>query len=250
MFASRSIKKVRSVFRRAARPAARSGRRHRAPHAALHHRGALLGLWSASLLFVLACRPAPTPGSDDAVRQEAATRVPASVDTPEVAARTLLRGIQEELRALRRNDRRLASAFHEHLRAAVHEAAVAERFNKAPHYRLLLGQGDVTDRITGVWAADLAYYAEGLHFERMRVVGGDGSAPVDTVLVLVPGSGRDDEAWIELTCVRRSDGTWGVSGIDFASGPPAEAGAPPPGGAADAPTATESGPADGAPREP
>jgi len=135
---------------------------------------------------------------------------PVVLDTPENAARSALTGLQAELRAVANNDPQAAQEALEQLRALVAVKAVEKTLNRMPQFKTLFGD-DLIEGYIKNWGATIAYYAEGFDFDRMR----RGFVAASKVAVLVPATGREDAALIQVTCLRQEDGTWRVSRIEF-----------------------------------
>jgi hypothetical protein len=133
-----------------------------------------------------------------------------ALDTPENAARSALLGLQAQLRAIANNDPQAAQEALNQLRSLVAVEAVQRMLNRMPQFKTLFGD-DLIEGYINNWGATIAYYAEGFHFDRMR----RGFVAASKVAVLVPASGRDDTALIQVTCLRQDDGTWRVSRIEF-----------------------------------
>lgn len=165
------------------------------------------------LLLILAVSAAPVGcennPSDSALRPP--PELPQVVlDTPENAARSALTSLQAELRAIANNDPQAAQEALNQLRSLVAVKAVERMLDRMPQFKTLFGD-DLIEGYINSWGATIAYYAEGLHLDRMR----RGFAAPSKVAVLVPASGPDDTALIQLTCLRQDDGTWRVSRIEF-----------------------------------
>jgi hypothetical protein len=89
-------------------------------------------------------------------------------------------------------------------------AEIEKTLSRLPHFANLLGEDLVAGYIRN-WGAAIAYYAEDFHFDRMRRTT---STPA-SVSVVVPASGPQDDALIQVTCLARSDSTWHVLRIEF-----------------------------------
>ena len=146
-----------------------------------------------------------------------------TLTTPEDAARTALSFLRADLRATARHDEETAEACLEQMRTVVSTKALEEVFARLPRFKVLVG-GDVVKGCVNNWAAVIAYYAEGLHFEQMRRV----SETRAKVAVVVPASGPEDQALIQVTCVRDDDSLWRVLRVEFVVEAPATRPAPPP----------------------
>jgi hypothetical protein len=137
------------------------------------------------------------------------------LETPEDAARSVLACLQTELRARAHQDESVANACLEKLRSAVAAQSLAQTIARMPQFKPALGD-DVVEGFIHNWGAAIAYYAEGLHLEQMRRSASSGSVAA----VVVPASGAEDDALIQLTCQRGSDDLWRVSRIEFVTEAP------------------------------
>lgn len=140
--------------------------------------------------------------------------------TPEEAARSVLACLQTELRARAHHDGQVASACLEKLRTAVAVKTLEQTLARMPQFKVVVGD-DLVEGYVHNWGAAIAYYAEQLHFEQMRRA----SESASRAAVVVPASGPEDDALIQVTCVRGNDKLWRVSRIEFVaqapSAPPA-----------------------------
>lgn len=149
------------------------------------------------------------------------------LETPEDAARSALRCIQAELRAVAERNEPLAQACHDQLCTAVASSAVSPALRQTLRLRGLTDSEQVR-QLADHWVAALNYYAEGFRLEQARRAGpphagedrltelGYAGRAGTLAEVLVPASGPDDDALIRLTCVREADGRWRIARIDFA----------------------------------
>lgn len=169
------------------------------------------------LILSLVAAGAALPACDNSQPPSAslpAPRPPAvALDTPEQAARSVLTGLQAELHAVAHDDQESSAAALKELRSIVDAEAIQRRLARAPRFGGLLGGKDQVEGYIQNWGSMIAYYAEGFRFERMRRVA-DTSA---TARLVVPASGPEDDALIEVTCLRQDDATWRVSRIEFGS---------------------------------
>ena len=132
------------------------------------------------------------------------------LETPEDAARSVLTYLQADLQAVARRDRQAERECFEKLRAVASVTTIERSFAGLPQFKAVIGD-DLVDGYLSNWGATVAYYAEGFHFDRMRRA----SQTPSKVAVVVPASGLDDDALIQVTCVREDDNQWRVSRIEF-----------------------------------
>ncbi len=132
------------------------------------------------------------------------------LDTPENAARGALTYLQAELRAVANGNEQTAEEALEQLRSLVAVESIEKKLNRMPRFKTLLGDDQIKGYIHN-WGSAIAYYAEGFHFDRMRRA----SEAPSKVAVIVPASGKEDDALIQVTCLRQDDDTWHVSRIEF-----------------------------------
>lgn len=161
--------------------------------------------------------------SDSSSAAQAPAADPAVLlDTPENATRSLFHFLRAQLRALAEDDK--AAARHRD-QVVWH---IAARDEIVARYRKVRG-GRVKDEIAVLrrcvenWAAVIAYYADGLGLDQMRL--DEGAKHGLRAVVLVPARGRDDQAVIRVTCLLGEEDKWRVRAINFAE--PATAGLPP-----------------------
>jgi hypothetical protein len=133
--------------------------------------------------------------------------------SPQAVTRTALTSIQQELNAIAAHDRHAADQALAKLVALAAQDAIRQRFAAQPVYRMIVRDDEVRG-LAELWSAAVAYYADGIQFDRMRVVPGPDE---DTVLVLVPAEGPEDAATLRVECLRDPSGRWRVSRIDFAA---------------------------------
>lgn len=142
---------------------------------------------------------------------------PVVLDTPEDAARSALACVQTELRALAHGGyEQIASACRDRLRTLVAVKTIEQMLARVPQFKGVLGDDQIRGYVDN-WEAALAYYAEGLQFSQLRRAGGSRSKAI----VIVPASGPEDDALIQVTCVREDDNLWRVARIEFVAKPPA-----------------------------
>jgi hypothetical protein len=132
------------------------------------------------------------------------------LETPEDAARTALEYLRADLRAVAHRDGQIEEACIERLRTIAAVAAIEQELARWPQFKAVLGDDPIEGYIDN-WAAAIAYYAEGFHFDQMRR---DFETP-SKVAVVVPASGPEDDALIQVTCIREDDGPCRVSRIEF-----------------------------------
>lgn len=135
---------------------------------------------------------------------------PVVLDTPENAARSMLFCLQAELRAAANGDSQTAEACLEQMLAMVAAEDIERALSRMPQFTAFVGD-DVIEGYVHNWGSAIAYYAEGFRFDQLR-------RSVDTsaqVGVVVPATGPEDEALIQVTCLQRDDNTWRVSRIEF-----------------------------------
>ena len=166
------------------------------------------------LIFSILAAAAVISGCDNTPSDSAsrpAPELPAVIlDTPENTARTALLCLQAELRAVANHDEQTAEASLEQLRSLVATEAIEKALSRVPQFEGLLGK-DLVEGYIRNWGSTIAYYAEGLRLDRMR-------RAVDTpakVSVVVSATGPDDDALIQVTCLRQDDETWRVSRVEF-----------------------------------
>lgn len=133
-------------------------------------------------------------------------------DTPEATSDSLLRLLRAHLDAVARHDREAATSA---LGQAVwHVAArdeIVARQRMQPVSRPI-AELEVLQRCVESWAAMISYYDE-FEIDAARVLG---RANAPEQLVRLPCHAPDDDAELELTCVRRDDNTWRVRALTFA----------------------------------
>lgn len=148
--------------------------------------------------------PAEAPSADSAV----------VLGTPEHATGSLLHFLGAHLRAIADGDKAAAARYRDQV--VWHIAARDEIV--ARHRKVRGGRAKdeigVLRRCVENWAAILAYYADGLALDQMRLE--EGARRALQVVVLVPARGGDDQAVIRVTCLLGGDGKWRVRAIDFA----------------------------------
>jgi hypothetical protein len=167
----------------------------------------------ATMAAVMGCErkpaaPAPVPSAS----------VPeVTLSTPEDAARSVLTCLQAHLQAVARDDQQAAKACLEKLRTVAAVTAIEQEFARWPRYKTVIGE-DLIEGYVSNWAAAIAYYAgitakdnEGFHFDQMR----RSSEAPSKVAVVVPASGPNDDALIQVTCVREDGAVWRVARIEF-----------------------------------
>ena len=160
----------------------------------------------AAAAVISGCDNAP-PGS---ASRPAPELPPITLDTPENAARTVLVCLRAELRAVANCDEQTAEASVEQLRSMVATEAIEKVLSRVPQFEGLLGEDLVKGYIRN-WGSTIAYYAEGFHLDRMR-------RAVDTpakVSVVVPATGPEDDALIQVTCVPGSNDGWRIMRVEF-----------------------------------
>jgi hypothetical protein len=193
-----------NTMRRSTPRAGRPWRLAVAPRLAL----ALFAVGGALALFLPACRPAPQAAEPDVELRQ---------DSPEQVAVSALRAIQAALRAQHHGEPEQARRFQAQLRSIAAERDIIARFERAPQYRMLLGNDEVIPGVIKNWIAAIAYYAEGIDFSQVTTARAVGSPDESSqpVLVRVHARGRDDDAWIQVRCVQGDDQLWRVSLITF-----------------------------------
>ncbi|MFQ5806073.1 MAG: hypothetical protein ACE5I3_06455 [Phycisphaerae bacterium] len=165
------------------------------------------------MLLILAATAAPLGCENQPARPLA---VPAGVapevvlKTPEDAARSALTCLQADLRAIRNRDEQAAKACLEKLRRVAAVTTIEQTLARMPQFKTIVGDDAIKGFINN-WGATIAYYAAGLQLEQMRRV----SESASRVGVVVPASGPEDDALIQVTCVRGADDLWRVSRIEF-----------------------------------
>jgi hypothetical protein len=132
------------------------------------------------------------------------------LQTPEDATRSVLTCLQADLRAVAHHDKPAQTECLEKLRTVAADTAIQQEFAKWPQFKAVAAD-DLIEGYINNWAAAIAYYGEGFHFGRMRRA----SETPSGVAVVVPASGPEDEALIQVTCVREDGGLWRVSRIEF-----------------------------------
>lgn len=177
-----------------------------------HDRGRL-GLLLAVAVGLIGCEP-----GSEVPAPTAAGELPAVVlDTPEDTARSTLLRLQAHLRAIARQDEAATRECLAQMRTLVAAASIKRTLARRPRFSVLVGDDPIEGYIDN-WGAAIAYYAgvsggdDSFHFERMHRI----SETPARVAVGVPASGPDDDALIQVTCVREDDGLWRVSRIEFA----------------------------------
>ncbi len=130
--------------------------------------------------------------------------------TPEDAARSVLLAIQAELRACAHEDLETAELLREQLRSISTADRIDRQLARLPRFKTMLGEDLVAGYIRN-WGSKIAYYAEGIHFDRLR----RGAEDAKAVAVIVPASGREDDALIQVLCLLQDDNTWRIARIEF-----------------------------------
>lgn len=182
-------------------------------------RQGLLLLIATTMALLVGCErkpPAPAP--------VALASMPAIVlNTPEDTTRSVLLCLQARLRAVARHDERSAELHLEQLQKLAATTMIEEAFARMPPLKAVVGD-DLIEGLVNMWGAAIAYYADGLQLERVRRT----STAPSKVSVVVPASGPDDDALIQVTCVREDDDRWRVSRIEFVAETPTSQPVPPP----------------------
>lgn len=164
------------------------------------------------LLLVLVawggCRRVAAPSSQPVAGPEIV------LTAPEAAARSLLDGLRAELAAVARGDH--AAAAQQRRRLA---EQVLARTDILARYKALPGHvaqddAQMLDTLLKSWGATIAYYADGLALDQMRLAaaGAEGHKAV----VDVPARVRDDRVVLRMQCVRGADELWHVGAVEFA----------------------------------
>jgi hypothetical protein len=152
------------------------------------------------------CRPPPPSPS-------ASTDIEVNLQTPQAAARSLMELLQAHLAAVARRDRAAAEAYRDQIaREVVARDDVMARFDQLPG-RSVHGAAEVLPRLVESWASAVAYYADGLDLEHMRIAA---SAESGRGVVDIPARGPADQATLVVACVRGPDEKWRVIGLEFA----------------------------------
>ncbi len=169
-----------------------------------------------SLLFLICgvlagCRP---PAPSTASTQAGPSDIEVSARSPQDVARSLVALIRAHLAALARHDHVAADRYRDQVaREVVARDEIMRRFNGLTA-RTAHGETEVLRRLVESWASALAYYASGLDLEHMRLsaVAGDSGKGV----VEIPAHGLNDEARLDVACMRGPDEQWRILGIEFA----------------------------------
>jgi hypothetical protein len=171
-----------------------------------------LGLLLVTAVGLIGCQP-----RSEVSAPVAAGELPAVVlDTPENTARSALLSLRAHLRAIARQDEPATRECLAQMRTLAAEASIKRTLARRPRFSVLVGNDPIEGYIDN-WGAAIAYYAgvsggdDSFHFERMHRI----SQTPTRVAVGVPASGPDDDALIQVTCVREDDGLWRVSRIEF-----------------------------------
>jgi hypothetical protein len=162
-------------------------------------------------LVLTGCRrqPLATPAT-----QAGTTGVTASLRSPEDAARSLMELLRAQLAAVAGRDRAAAARYRDQV-----AQEIVARDDVMARYNTLTGrtartEDEVLHRLVESWAAAIAYYADGLDLQHMRlsaVAGQSGKAVVE-----IPAHGPNDEALLNVACLRGADERWRVVGVEFA----------------------------------
>jgi hypothetical protein len=133
-----------------------------------------------------------------------------ALDSPEDAVRSVMVGLRRLEVAADKHDDAAAKSLRETLGQAVAEEVVKRALAPHPRIQFVIGD-DMREGIVGNWASTTAYYAGGAHFDQMFRT----AQTQSTVTLVVPASGKDDDALIQFTCNRCDDGLWRVSRVEF-----------------------------------
>ncbi len=181
----------------------------------------MLGSWGRRCLVVLVVvAAAALVGCESKLAEPTLSPAPGELpevvlETPEDAAYSALNCLQSNLRAAAHRDKQAEKESLERLRTVAAVRAIEQELAKWPQFEAVVGD-DLIDGYLNNWAAAIAYYAEGLHFDRMRRA----SEGPSRVAVVVPASGPEDDALIQVISVRENDGRWRVLRIEFVVGSP------------------------------
>lgn len=161
--------------------------------------------------LTLGCRPPRTtvpPATEAPPLSTAVQRA-----TPQEAARTLLLLLRTEAQALARHDVEAAAAVRDQVAwYVVTREDIAARM---PHGMGARGRDPVVlvARCVENWSAEVAYYADGLGLDQVRV---EVPEREGYATVRVPARAGDSLAVLRISCVRGADGHWRVRGLQFA----------------------------------
>ncbi len=170
---------------------------------------ALAGGLAGVLLILPACEQRQAAHS-------APVRPPAiTLDSPEQAVQSLFSGLKQLHDRIAAHDKAAATHCRQALRAVVAEKELIALIDRHPRIKLAInenGKGDVVDGMVRNWASATSYYIDGVHLDRMYRTK---AAKAGRVAVVVPASGPADDALIQVTCVRGTDGRWRVLRVEF-----------------------------------
>jgi hypothetical protein len=169
-----------------------------------------IGLVAGLLGGLAACRPAATPA--DAANGK--TSMPELIlDTPQDAARTVLRMLSAEHAARSQRDKVAASEVRELLDVAIDKNIIREALKKNNALRALGSTGGGVREYVDMWGATLSYYFHGIKYEQLVSLPGSGDSA--RVPMLIPAEAAGDTAWIRVEAAVGDDKLWRVYRIVF-----------------------------------
>jgi hypothetical protein len=141
--------------------------------------------------------------------------VPFAVDTPQNAAKSVLRLLQAHLAALGRHDYAAADYYRDQI-----VANVAARGDILARYHQVAGRRREPDEqalrtLVENWGSIILYYADGLDFDQTRIV--ESGRQGREALVCIPARGKHDEAQVGVACLKVDDGLWQAAVIKLLS---------------------------------
>jgi hypothetical protein len=159
---------------------------------------------AATLAFATACAP---PASPHAV-------VPPPADataTPESLAAAIFDLLRQEKAAIAQSDQKGASAVRDELMKLVDAEEMNRTFSRQLGFKPLLGDEPAAGYVK-LWAAQVGSYLDAIAIGEARHAPGSDATHAT---LLIPARKGTSDALIVLRCVRRTDGRWLATRLDF-----------------------------------
>lgn len=134
-------------------------------------------------------------------------------DTPESAARSLLRVLSAQVHAARAADAATARRLTQLAVELADRDAILEALTKRAIYQSFTGK-DPLEGFVAYWAPTVAYYADGFDLDGAAVV--STSAEGSSVVRVAAADPQGKRAIIELRLNRSAAGKWHVARLEFA----------------------------------